>query len=523
MRKILPFWKRKEICHPALALLLLVVLLLRLPNFFEPYWYGDEGIYLTIGNGIRMGQRLYVDIVDHKTPLIYYFASVGSQLNFRILLVTWMLMTTIAFYRFAERIFKNQWSTIVAASFFVIWTSLPRFEGNIPNGELFVMGFVIFGLWLLSYTPYFNSLLAQEPGHSAKRMYGTLLLSGSLFGLGVLTKVPGLLDFAGALSIGWFAFFHYIKESSVRITLRKQFKQLFLQMLVLSVGFCIPIVLSVVYYVLRGSGSAYLNFGLLYNLHYSGNWDLGFTNPLLSFFFTLPGKFLVVCAGVLTLTALTKYLTPQFQFAITWSLLALFASLLSNRPYPHYFLQLVPPLALVLGFMVEKIKHSSRFLVISSGVAVFLLVIGIMKVMHVDGYPTTSYYTRAYQLWTGQLNYTQYRDSFNYLLADNHAAAQILSKSSNPYIFVWGTNPMLYALSRKQPTGRFTVSFHITDLHVEEETFKSILEKDPEYIVVMNDERAVLPGLDGYLRDNYIANPHFDHFVLWRKRSSSSL
>ena len=523
MRSNLPFWKRKEVCHPFLAFLLFIVLLLRLPNFFEPYWYGDEGIYLTIGNGIRAGQHLYVDIVDHKTPLIYYFASVGGQLNFRILLVTWMLITTIAFYRFSERIFKNKYSTYIASLFFAVFTTLPLFEGNIPNGELFVMGFVCFGLWMLSYTKYFDGLLSEHHVPTTGKTSGLIMLSGALMSLGVLTKVPGVLDFAAALSVGWFALLHRFKTDSFKKVLRSFLPTTIWQMFLLGVGFLIPLIGSVVYFMLRGSGEAYLNFGLLYNFHYSGNWDLGLTNPLLAFLFTLPGKALILALGVALLSSFTKYIPAQLQFVATWALAALFASLLSNRPYPHYFLQLVPPLALLLGFASEYTKKIPQLFALSTITIVFCLVLGVFKVLNVGGYPTVSYYTRAYSLLTGTINYTQYRDSFNYIMPDNYKAAQIIARSKDPYMFIWGTNPMLYALSKKQPTGRFTVSFHITDLNVYDETFKSVTDKKPEYIVVMKGETAVLPGLNEYLKQNYIANPNFDNFVLWRKRSSVSL
>ena len=86
-------------------LLLLLLLVLRLPNFSEPYWYGDEGIYLTIGQALNKGYRLYSEIVDHKTPLIYVFAQTGSQLYFRLLLVFWMVVATAGFYRLTYLLF----------------------------------------------------------------------------------------------------------------------------------------------------------------------------------------------------------------------------------------------------------------------------------------------------------------------------------------------------------------------------------------------------------------------------------
>ena len=46
----------------------LTFLILRLPSLFEPYWYADEGIYLTIGNALRRGEILYSQIHDNKPP-----------------------------------------------------------------------------------------------------------------------------------------------------------------------------------------------------------------------------------------------------------------------------------------------------------------------------------------------------------------------------------------------------------------------------------------------------------------------
>ena len=74
-----------------LLLLLVLIIILRLPNFFEPYWYGDEAIYLTLGNALKQGGQLYTTIIDHKTPLIYYLAMVPNQLYFRVLNLCWML------------------------------------------------------------------------------------------------------------------------------------------------------------------------------------------------------------------------------------------------------------------------------------------------------------------------------------------------------------------------------------------------------------------------------------------------
>lgn len=517
------FFKKLDICSPWLAVILLIIVVLRIPNFFEPYWYGDEGIYLTIGNALGNGAKLYAEIVDHKTPLIYYLANVGSQLNFRILLVFWMLAATTAFHSFACSLFKTQRSTIIATLIFALLTTLPALEGNIPNGELFVIGFVMVGLWVLSKTSYFQNLLDQDSEKKHKYTPYLLLVSGGLFGLGILVKVPGLLDLGVALCIGWFTLIQKFSWKTRKDFFKKQLPRVSLHMLLIMLGVAIPILFSVLYYTLRGTGEAYLNFGLLYNLHYSGTWKLSFENPVLEFLFSLPGKVAVMGLGVIILSLASRVLTPQVQLIVTWILVTLFASLLSNRPYPHYFLQIVPPVSLLVGLLFDKYKSPTLFKHLFVAAITFSLIIGVFVQLGVRRYPTASYYQRAYKLVTGGISQEEYRNSFNHLIADNYRVAPVIAASKNPYMFIWGTNPTLYALTNKQPTGRFTVSFHVTDLNAYDETYWDFVSKEPEFVVVMNDERTPLPGLAGYLQDNYIPNFSYDNFVLWRKRTVSGL
>src|SRR3990167_8197475 len=135
-----------------LLVILLMVLVLRWPNLFEPYWYGDEGIYLTLGNALRHGVKLYAQIVDHKTPLIYYLATIGDQLWWRVFFMTWSLLTVTVFYHLAWKVTKNWLTSALSTISLVFLTCLPAFEGNIPNGELLVMGLVLIAALLLAHT-----------------------------------------------------------------------------------------------------------------------------------------------------------------------------------------------------------------------------------------------------------------------------------------------------------------------------------------------------------------------------------
>lgn len=508
--------------HLPLLLALLLLLILRIPNFFEPYWYGDEGIYLTVGQAIRDGEKLYTEIVDHKTPLIYYFASVPNQLSFRVLTVFWMIVTTSAFYAVAKKLLSKNRGVNVATFLFVILTSVPWFEGNVPNGELFAMGFILLGGWLLSTTKLMDLFLNKKKVMRGVKDPGKIFAAGLFFGLAILTKVPAILDVAGWGLVAWFALtnrWSWLKDGKNKVRRWWRLgKRILWQVLILGAGVLTPIVLSIIYYVAAGSGQDYLQFGLLYNFHYTANWGLPFTNPTLQQLFTLPGKFVLTALLLLVVTLWRDRLKPNLQLLLSWFGLALFAALLSNRPYPHYFQQILPPLSLLLGLAVIQLKKwRQAWLGLSLSLISLLVAAGALLLLDFHPYPTVAYYQRFYQLITQQKTLSAYRQEFNYYMTDNYQAAEIIKQSGVDEIFIWGTNPMLYALSETQPTGRFTVSFHIKDLGVYEETLAAVKNKQPLFVVVMKNETQDLVGLEKYLEENYIMNANFENFWLWKK------
>jgi hypothetical protein len=505
--------------HLFLLLALGLLIALRIPNFFEPYWYGDEGIYLTIGNAIRNGERLYTEIVDHKTPIIYFLAAVPTQLCFRLLTLGWMIVSTIAFYAVANKLLKKQLPVIISTFIFVFLTSVPWLEGNIPNGELFVMGFVLVGAWIMFKTKIFEYFLNQRKSFSGVHDKFKLYLVGIFFGLAILTKVPGLFDVVAWLAIFWFLLTNKVNLlSSQKSKWLKLLKETLLHLLIVMLGVITPLIISIIYFVSIGSGQDYLQFGLLYNFHYAANWSLPFQNKILEQFFTLPGKVIIAALIYLALTLKSKRFEPKDQLIFGWFILSLVGALLSNRPYPHYFQQLVPALSLLLGnlILMIKFKKKNRY-PISMSLILLILSIGALKLLNFGAYPMVSYYQRFFQLVSGKITKQDYRQSFNHFMKDNYEAAEIINSSGVDEMFIWGTNPMLYALTETNPTGRFTVSFHIKDLGVYKETMRSVEAKKPLFIVIMDDEHEELPGLNDYLQKHYVLNSNFTNFSLWKR------
>ncbi|MBI5151405.1 MAG: hypothetical protein HZA34_02405 [Candidatus Pacebacteria bacterium] len=488
MRNIVHFIQK----HEGIVFILIAMFLLRVPNLYEPYWYGDEGIYLTLGTALRHGLILYRDIIDHKTPLIYVFAMLPSQFWFKFFFMVWMAGATTLFYVLAQRIFKSRWRAIVTSTVFMLLTTLPAFEGNIANGELFVVGFVLAGMVMFSNSSLFMAFLQKKTTYHHE--YVLMIFSGICFSLGTLTKVPAVFDIAGVVAIFGFLMCYTFSWKNMRTLL--------LSGIALCIGFAIPILISVAYFAFHQALSDYAQFGLLYNFRYSTSFRVPVSQDWLAFLYTMPGKALVVAFLGGTTLLLKKYLRPVFQFSFAWYVFTLFSSLLSSRPYPHYFLQLFAPFSLLLGCILYKGRVIEKILF---GIGVFLCIF-TMIVLNAGLYPTLSYYQTFGQYVTGSLSKDTYRNQFNPLMADTYLVAQYIqtTTTSDDRMFIWGTNPMLYALAKRVPSGRFTVSFHIKDFQANPETFEAIQKTKPPIIVVMNDEDGSFPEFYAYLQQYYI-------------------
>src|SRR5260221_933611 len=229
-----------------------LVVLFRVPSFFEPYYYGDEMIYLTLGNGVRHGLTLYKQIFDNKPPLIYLTAAIAGNLFwFKAILAFWMIATTIIFWHLVAQLFKeNKLAQKVAVIVFAIFTTIPLFEGNIVNAELFLIGPIILGLTILLSKP----------------TYKNIFLAGMIFAVGALFKIPAAFDVA-VIVVFWLVTLPKINFKNLFEVIKKTF--------ILALGFSIPILLTFIWYFTKGALPDYLKAAFLQNVNYISSWNGG--------------------------------------------------------------------------------------------------------------------------------------------------------------------------------------------------------------------------------------------------------
>ena len=490
-RKIAIFFAK----YRPLIVLLLIVFILRIPSLFEPHRYADEEIYLTLGQAVRKGLVLYRDIHDNKPPLLYLTAAVAGNLFwFRSLLLVAHAFGVIFFWKLAELIFRNnRVAVFISSSLFGLLSTLPTLEGNIANGENFMIVPALLGTLL-----FYRILVRPDLLTRLWIFFGV----GFLFSTSFLFKVPIVFDFL-SLVLFW-CFFVPSSTTNLRVYFQRVFSFQFIAMVL---GFVLPIALSIAYYSIFGAFEPYVRSALLQNVGYVSSWRGGgglLTNPLV-FRGAIVGGVLII------LFVLSNTLSLAVRFVSVWTVFSMYGSLLSSRPYPHYLLEALVPVSLlvVLVFVERRLLHRLFPL---------LLMILVLFAYVENGfwyYATVPYYRNFVLYALGGKDWEAYIDWFGARRA--YAVSSYLQQHTLPTdrIFVWGTEPSIYALSDRLPVGRYAVSYHIVDFRSYDETVAAFRNSPPLYIIVIDSLEQFIQ-LKSFLQQYYILETTVEGVPLYR-------
>lgn len=477
-----------------LVVVLAIVLVLRIPSFFEPFSYGDEMIYLTLGEGMRQGLTLYKDIYDNKPPLLYLLAALaGNVFWFKAILAFWNVGTIILFWKLSQALFPNKLKLQKTGTIiFALLTTLPLLEGHIANAEIFMLGPII-AAFLILFTRKLN--------------FANIFGAGALFGIATLFKVPAAFELP--VIIAFWLITAGIKRGDLRVTLRRS--------LYLLAGFLAPIALTLAWYFFAGALRDYIQAALLQNVGYLSSWRP--TDAGKSFFaknLPLLIRAAIVIAGLVVLFLKRSRLSNKFIFLTIWVLFALFAVTLSERPYPHYLFQVVAPTSFLFAILISE-KTLEQSLTIIPLFLVFFVPF-FYKFWY---YSTSAYYARFLKFALGQTSKDVYFESFGRQVPRNYQIADFVISSTRPEekIFVWGPDSSaVYALSRRLPPGKYVADYHITDFSSKKAEVKILEASLPKFIIILPDApnfSEVIP----LLRKSYMQISNIDGAEIWRLRS----
>jgi 4-amino-4-deoxy-L-arabinose transferase-like glycosyltransferase len=485
-----------------LSIFLAIVCAVRAPSFTWSVINWDESIYVLISRSLLDGNILYVDIWDHKQPLLFALFALSllvfgkTILAIRLLACGAVATTCFLLYRIGRKtLAEDRFGPFAAAGLYAIFTMSSG--GMATNAEILFAPFVVAAVGLI--LPWWVSGASVAPP-SAWRCFAV----GVTLGLGTFTKLivvyeaafVVLLLIAGflrgcrnhdlRLSIGWFT-----GRSAILIT-----------------GVSLPWALGIIYFSYSNALGEFVFSNFTFNLMYMAEqsplslhtmWMVAQRQILAESGLLWLG--LVIGIGLLVINppSLTRSHRRLLVALIVWVAIATVAAVSLRRPFLHYYLQVYPPLSLVCGFAIVWMwRRSARVPVLLrfAFVAVLLVPQGL----------------RIAEQWR------HIGDKVDV----SAAVAEYIGARAQPgeYIYVTNYQPIIYFVTDTRVPTRWAFPPHFVepeyrsrlgiDLH---EEMASIFAHRPAYVVVETRQEPTFdPAYDRLLHAEYLDQ---DYKLAW--------
>lgn len=490
---------------PVLLVAILGLTFILRMNFWDQPFQMDEGVYGYIGWGMLDGLVPYKDLFDHKPPGIYLLYSLvflltePTALNIKVFTTIYTFGTVLAVFLVARKV-AGEKAGLLAALLFGIFSCGPKIEGGGSNTEIFM---------ILPYTLAVLSLLkAIEKGR--RRDY---LLTG------LWTGVACTIKQVAAVNLLWVGAYLIVRiwrqrkwTTVVRVTADGCW---------MTVGAILPWVPYLVYFYLNDALAHFyfwqVNFNLDYmasahgsakiTVFYHRTMDILRENGLL--------WLLALAATIYHWQELRKGVTADegensqswrssgwFLMAI-WPLFSLLGVVAGGRFFPHYYIQMIPPLAILGGaglmVLIRKVRAEGiRLFGHPVGLAIILVFIWAILLFVKTDAP-------YYLIYNGpQISLHQYQTP---VFSVTRFVGKYLRNRTQPedLIYVWAVNPEInfYAL-RKTPSPFlvYSTSFARLPWDTHAEVMQSLHRAPPRYIVAL-EKKSAFPALQKFIESDY--------------------
>ncbi len=409
----------------ALGMLLLTVFI-RVPSLVHPRAIDDESVYSLVGNEIADGGKPYIDAVERKPPLLFWtyaaIVKLGGKFNWpfiHVVALLWVMATMAGLYLLGRRLF-NPLTGLFAAFFYSLYQPWLIFDDLSFNGEM-IMNLPIVWAWVIAFSG------------SRSRVRPELFFSGMLLCAAFLLKQPAAI---AAVPLGIYLL-HPAYQKSRGLT----FRDGVVQAAVFSFGFFGTLSLTGIILWKQGILSETIYWTLTDHSVPVVFWARGLFHTLAFVGACLP---MVIGAAIACRGRTTSWAAyPAERIALCGLVIvSLIGAAAGGRFYLHYYIQLVPPLALLAAPVFADIFSSPPdrrpWLLKPRTLAIWL---GLT----VAGFSINQ--------WIGEVIRRPARQAGLYLRT--HSAP-------SDRLFVWGQAAGVYVDARLRPACRYVVTFPLT-------------------------------------------------------------
>lgn len=432
--------------------------LLRLPSLFEPYWYGDEGIYQALGILINSGESLYSGAWDNKPPYLYALYAIfnSDQFLIRSLSLLFGIVSVWLIYLIAGKLFpNNKYASIIPTIIFVFAFGTRLIEGNIANAE----NFMILPILISAY------LIINDETLKKALQFKAYFLAGFLLSIAFMTKIVAIFDFLA------FSSFIFLNPG---VNYKEKLKT---KMIPFLLGFILPIILTTGYYYLTNNFKDYMDAFVFSNIGY-----VDYRNN-----FIIPQGFLYIKSLILLSAVIVVFkhrlnLNKGLIFVILWLAFSLFNTFFSQRDYTHYVIMTLPAFCLLIGAIIENKNYRNYLLVI--------LILSFIIITYTFDFKGRfeKYYGNFIAYSTGNKDTDSYYAFFDRNTPRDYEIARFIKENTNENeeVFIWGNNAQVYKLAEKKPIVRYTVAYHITGFPKGLKDMANAIDtKKPKFIIIM--------------------------------------
>lgn len=408
-----------------------VIIVSRMPSFFEPILNIDEADFAVQTAVWMEGGTPYVDFVEKKPPIIhmayalaFYLGGTWNMLAAHLLFTAIVIATAILLMLVAK-MFAGDKTAIAALILFAVYQA-----GYDLNDFLAANTETLMNLFSAAALLFF--IIALKGG---KRTY--LLICGIATGLATLSKPVGI-----AILPGFFL--------ALIAARKREERSLGKDASLGIVGFLIPLAICALYLYRVDAISDALRWVWHENLKYAAHKQ--HISTTLSHAITRVGIYMLaslplwILAGTRIVQKIkSKNKTPAEIAVTSWLIVTFIAVSIGRRFFPHYFIQFLPNLILLAalgwtGWLLPKLVNKP----LSKKALIYIFVL-----LPIAGF----FFLHVHEVRKIDEKYTVER-----------TVAKAVAEKTNPNdrIFVWGHNSDIYFYAKRLPSSRFTYCSYLT-------------------------------------------------------------
>jgi 4-amino-4-deoxy-L-arabinose transferase-like glycosyltransferase len=420
-----PTHRSRQFRFAALGIILLTVAI-RLPSLLHPQPIDSEAMYSVVANEIVDGGRPYADAVERKPPLLFWtYAAVftiAGKFNWKalhIVALVWTLCSMAGLYVIGRDLFDRN-TGLIAAFFYGVFQPWWTWKNLTFDAEM-LMNLPIIWAWAIAL------------GRSSSRLRPELFPAGALLGAAFLLKQPAAI---AGVPLGI-----YLLLPSYRASRSLTRTNSITQAAMLTTGFFAA--LGVVTIVLWKQGILDDAFYWTIADHDVPHvfWQKGIVSTLIF----LAACFPLVIGAILACqheNEIWAGRAPERMALLGLLAASAIGAAAGARFYPHYYVQLIPPLALLAAPYYARLWSRTMqppHWLLRPGVAYAWLALTIIAF--------------SIKHWTGLAPRRVPSEAGRYLFTHSAPADRI---------FVWGQSSEIYLDAHRRPACRYITTFPLT-------------------------------------------------------------